>query len=281
MNFSCESPKSFDKLLIPEDSKLRVAITILNPLGQDFSIMKTQALNGMLSSLATNYNRKNKNVRLYEIGNIYIPKALPLTELPDERTQFTLGMYGDGDFFTMKGVVEEFFEKVGLKNKISYDPDNKKPFLHPGRQADIVYDGKVVGYIGEVHPTVCENYGINDRVIYADIDMPYIVELASFTIKYEGIAKFPASTRDISLVVDKSVLVGTMTAAIEKKGGKLLEECRLFDIYEGEQVGEGKKSVAFALTFRAKDRTLADTEINEIMEKILAELTKLGANLRQ
>ena len=281
MNYSFESPKAFDKLLIPEDSKLRDAITITNPLGQDFSIMKTQALNGMLSSLATNYNRKNKNVRLYEIGNIYIPKALPLTELPDERTQFTLGMYGDGDFFTMKGVVEEFFEKVGLKNKISYDPDNKKPFLHPGRQADIVYDGKVVGYIGEVHPTVCENYGINDRVIYADIDMPYIVELASFTIKYEGIAKFPASTRDISLVVDKSVLVGTMTAAIEKKGGKLLEECRLFDIYEGEQVGEGKKSVAFALTFRAKDRTLADTEINEIMEKILAELTKLGANLRQ
>lgn len=281
MNYSFESPKAFDKLLIPEGSKLRDAITITNPLGQDFSIMKTQALNGMLSSLATNYNRKNKNVRLYEIGNIYIPKALPLTELPDERTQFTLGMYGDGDFFTMKGVVEEFFEKVGLKNKISYDPDNKKPFLHPGRQADIVYDGKIVGYIGEVHPTVCENYGINDRVIYADIDMPYIVELASFTIKYEGIAKFPASTRDISLVVDKSVLVGTMTAAIEKKGGKLLEECRLFDIYEGEQVGEGKKSVAFALTFRAKDRTLADTEINEIMEKILAELTKLGANLRQ
>ena len=281
MNYSFESPKAFDKLLIPEGSKLRDAITITNPLGQYFSIMKTQALNGMLSSLATNYNRKNKNVRLYEIGNIYIPKALPLTELPDERTQFTLGMYGDGDFFTMKGVVEEFFEKVGLKNKISYDPDNKKPFLHPGRQADIVYDGKVVGYIGEVHPTVCENYGINDRVIYADIDMPYIVELASFTIKYEGSAKFPASTRDISLVVDKSVLVGTMTAAIEKKGGKLLEECRLFDIYEGEQVGEGKKSVAFALTFRAKDRTLADTEINEIMEKILAELTKLGANLRQ
>ena len=281
MNYSFESPKAFDKLLIPEGSKLRDAITITNPLGQDFSIMKTQALNGMLSSLATNYNRKNKNVRLYEIGNIYIPKALPLTELPDERTQFTLGMYGDGDFFTMKGVVEEFFEKVGLKNKISYDPDNKKTFLHPGRQADIVYDGKVVGYIGEVHPTVCENYGINDRVIYADIDMPYIVELASFTIKYEGIAKFPASTRDISLVVDKSVLVGTMTAAIEKKGGKLLEKCRLFDIYEGEQVGEGKKSVAFALTFRAKDRTLADTEINEIMEKILAELTKLGANLRQ
>lgn len=281
MNYSFESPKAFDKLLVPENSDLRQAIRILNPLGQDFSIMKTQALNGMLTSLATNYNRKNKNVRLYEIGNIYIPKALPLTELPDERTQFTLGMYGDGDFFTMKGVVEEFFEKAGLDGRITYDPEDKKPFLHPGRQADIIYDGVKVGYLGEVHPQVCENYNIGDRVYYADIDMPYIVEHACFDKKYEGIAKFPTSTRDISLVVDKEVLIGTMENAIIKKGGKLLESCELFDIYEGEQVGEGKKSVAFSLVFRAKDRTLSDTEISEIMDKILAELTRLGAVLRQ
>ncbi len=281
MNYSFESPKAFDKLLVPENSDLRQAIRILNPLGQDFSIMKTQALNGMLTSLATNYNRKNKNVRLYEIGNIYIPKALPLTELPDERTQFTLGMYGDGDFFTMKGVVEEFFEKAGLDGRITYDPEDKKSFLHPGRQADIIYDGVKVGYLGEVHPQVCENYNIGDRVYYADIDMPYIVEHACFDKKYEGIAKFPTSTRDISLVVDKQVLIGTMENAIIKKGGKLLESCELFDIYEGEQVGEGKKSVAFSLVFRAKDRTLSDTEISEIMDKILAELTGLGAVLRQ
>lgn len=281
MNYSFESPKAFDKLLVPENSDLRQAIRILNPLGQDFSIMKTQALNGMLTSLATNYNRKNKNVRLYEIGNIYIPKALPLTELPDERTQFTLGMYGDGDFFAMKGVVEEFFEKAGLDGRITYDPEDKKPFLHPGRQADIIYDGVKVGYLGEVHPQVCENYNIGDRVYYADIDMPYIVEHACFDKKYEGIAKFPTSTRDISLVVDKQVLIGTMENAIIKKGGKLLESCELFDIYEGEQVGEGKKSVAFSLVFRAKDRTLSDTEISEIMDKILAELTGLGAVLRQ
>lgn len=281
MNYSFESPKAFDKLLVPENSDLRLAIRILNPLGQDFSIMKTQALNGMLTSLATNYNRKNKNVRLYEIGNIYIPKALPLTELPDERTQFTLGMYGDGDFFTMKGVVEEFFEKAGLDGRITYDPEDKKSFLHPGRQADIIYDGVKVGYLGEVHPQVCENYNIGDRVYYADIDMPYIVEHACFDKKYEGIAKFPTSTRDISLVVDKQVLIGTMENAIIKKGGKLLESCELFDIYEGEQVGEGKKSVAFSLVFRAKDRTLSDTEISEIMDKILAELTGLGAVLRQ
>ena len=281
MNYSFESPKAFDKLLVPENSDLRQAIRILNPLGQDFSIMKTQALNGMLTSLATNYNRKNKNVRLYEIGNIYIPKVLPLTELPDERTQFTLGMYGDGDFFTMKGVVEEFFEKAGLDGRITYDPEDKKSFLHPGRQADIIYDGVKVGYLGEVHPQVCENYNIGDRVYYADIDMPYIVEHACFDKKYEGIAKFPTSTRDISLVVDKQVLIGTMENAIIKKGGKLLESCELFDIYEGEQVGEGKKSVAFSLVFRAKDRTLSDTEISEIMDKILAELTGLGAVLRQ
>ncbi len=281
MNYSFESPKAFDKLLIPEDSELRKAITIMNPLGQDFSIMKTQALNGMLSSLATNYNRKNRNVRLYEIGNIYIPKSLPLTELPDERTQFTLGMFGDGDFFTMKGVVEEFFEQVGLDGRITYNPDNKKPFLHPGRQADIIYDGQIVGFLGEVHPSVADNYGIGDRVYYADIDMPYIVEKAAFDKKYEGIAKFPASTRDISLVVDKSVMVGTMEAAIVKRGGKLLESCSLFDIYEGAQVGDGKKSVAFSLVFRANDRTLSDTEINEVMDKILSELTNLGAVLRQ
>lgn len=281
MNYSFESPKAFDKLLIPEDSKLRETVEIMNPLGQDFSIMKTQSLNGMLTSLSTNYNRKNKNVRLYEIGNIYIPKSLPLTELPDERTQFTLGMYGDGDFFTMKGVVEEFFEKVGMNKKLIYDTSSPKTFLHPGRQADIVYNDTVIGYLGEIHPQVADNYNIGERVQIAVIDMPYVVEMSDFDKKYEGIAKFPASTRDISMVVDKDVTVGTLENAIEKKGGKLLENCTLFDIYEGEQVGEGKKSVAFSLVFRAKDRTLADTEVNELMDKILTELKSLGAVLRQ
>lgn len=281
MNYSFESPKAFDKLLISEDSKLRETVEIMNPLGQDFSIMKTQSLNGMLTSLSTNYNRKNKNVRLYEIGNIYIPKSLPLTELPDERTQFTLGMYGDGDFFTMKGVVEEFFEKVGMNKKLVYDTSSPKTFLHPGRQADIVYNDTVIGYLGEIHPQVADNYNIGERVQIAVIDMPYVVEMSDFDKKYEGIAKFPASTRDISMVVDKDVTVGTLENAIEKKGGKLLENCTLFDIYEGEQVGEGKKSVAFSLVFRAKDRTLADTEVNELMDKILTELKSLGAVLRQ
>ena len=280
MTYSFESPKVFDKLLLPEDSPLRKAIVISNPLGEDFSIMRTTSLNGMLTSLSTNYNRRNKNVKLYELGNIYLPKALPLTELPDERMQFTLGFYGDGDFFSMKGVVEEFLEKVGMRNKPEYNPDAGKTFLHPGRQADIVYDGEVIGYLGEVHPDVLDIYSIGEKAYVAVIDMPHIVEKATFDRKYEGIAKFPAVTRDISMVMDKSVLVGIVEDIIEKRGGKLVESYKLFDIYEGSQIKSGFKSVAYSISFRAKDRTLEDKDINPIMENILKDLGALGTELR-
>lgn len=280
MTYSFESPKVFDKLLLPEDSPLRKAIVISNPLGEDFSIMRTSSLNGMLTSLSTNYNRRNKNVKLYELGNIYLPKSLPLTELPDERMQFTLGFYGDGDFFSMKGVVEEFLEKVGMRNKPEYNPDAGKTFLHPGRQADIVYDGEVIGYLGEVHPDVLDIYSIGEKAYIAVIDMPHIVEKATFDRKYEGIAKFPAVTRDISMVMDKSVLVGTVEDIIEKRGGKLVESYKLFDIYEGSQIKSGFKSVAYSISFRAKDRTLEDKDINPIMENILKDLGALGIELR-
>lgn len=280
MTYSFESPKVFDKLLIPQDSQLRNTVVISNPLGEDFSIMRTTPLNGMLTSLATNYNRRNKDVKLYELGNIYLPKALPLTELPEERMQFTLGFYGEGDFFTMKGVVEEFFEKAGMRNKPEYDPKAGRPYLHPGRQADIIYDKEVVGYLGEVHPEVLDNYSIGDRVYIAVLDMPHIVAKASFDRKYKGIAKFPAVTRDISMVMKKSVLVGTIEDIIEKRGGSLVESYKLFDIYEGAQIQSGYKSVAYSISFRAKDRTLEDKDINPIMEKILKDLGNLGIELR-
>ena len=281
MTYSFESPKVFDKLMLPEDAKERQAIVISNPLGEDFSIMRTISLNGMLTSLATNYNRRNKNVRLYEMGNIYLPKSLPLTELPDERMQFTLGMYGDGDFFSMKGVVEEFLDKIGMHEKEVYDPKAGKSFLHPGRQANIIYDGVVIGYMGEVHPTVAANYGIGDRAYVAVLDMPSIVEKATFDRKYEGIAKFPAVTRDISMVLPKEILVGQVEEIIATRGGKILENYELFDIYEGSQIKEGFKSVAYSLSFRAKDHTLTDTEITSAMKKILDGLQALGAELRQ
>ncbi len=281
MCYSFESPKVYDKLRIPADSPVRQAIEIMNPLGEDYSIMRTLPLNGMLTSLATNYNRRNKNVRLYELGNIYLPKSLPLTELPEERMQFTLGMYGDGDFFTMKGVIEEFFEKIGMKGRESYDPNAGRTYLHPGRQANIVYDGKVVGYLGEVHPDVADSYGIGDRAYVAVIDMPEILEYATYDRKYTGIAKYPAVTRDISMVVPKQILVGQIEEVIAKRGGKYLESYELFDLYEGAQIRRGFKSVAYSIVFRAKDRTLEEADVASAMEKILKGLEDLGIELRK
>ena len=190
-------------------------------------------------------------------------------------------MYGDGDFFTMKGVVEEFFDAVGMTRKKEYDPKAGKPFLHPGRQANIVYDGVVLGYLGEVHPLVLENYNIGTRAYVAVLDMPAIVPFTTFDRKYEGIAKFPAVGRDLSMVVPHDVLVGQIESVLAQRGGKILEHYELFDIYEGEQVKKGYKSVAYSLSFRAKDRTLEEADINAALKKILNGLEQLGIELRQ
>ena len=281
MCYSFESPKVFDKLLLAQDDVLRKAVTIANPLGEDFSVMRTISLNGILTSLATNYNRRNKDVKLYELGNVYLPESVPVTTLPEERMQFTLGFYGDGDFYTMKGVIEEFLESIGMKDKKEYDPKAGKNFLHPGRQANIIYGGKVLGYLGEVHPEVLDNYGIGTKAYVAVLDMPEIIPFATFDRKYEGIAKYPAVTRDISMVVPREILVGQIEAVIAQRGGKILESYVLFDIYEGSQIKAGFKSVAYTLTFRAKDRTLEDADVSAAMKKILNGLQGLGIELRQ
>ena len=278
MTYSFESPKVFDKLKLAADAEERKTVVISNPLGEDFSIMRTLPLNGMLNSLATNYNRRNKDVKLYELAKVYVP--VEGEDLPDERVQFTLGFYGDGDFFTMKGVVEEFLEKIGMSARPEYDPEAGKTFLHPGRQAEILYKDTVIGYLGEVHPDVADTYGLGERTYIAVLDLPEILPFASFDRKYEGIAKFPAVTRDISMVMPKTVLVGEVEKIIEKRGGKLLEKYNLFDIYEGAQIKEGFKSVAYTISFRAKDRTLEDKDIQPIMEKILEDLSGMGIELR-
>ena len=281
MTYSFESPKVFDKLLLPADAKERGAITISNPLGEDFSIMRTISLNGMLTSLATNYNRRNKDVKLYEQGNIYVAKSLPLTELPDERMQMTFGSYGEGDFFTMKGVLETFFESVGMNEKVEYDPNAGKSFLHPGRQANVIYKGVVLGYLGEVHPMVCANYDLKGKVYVAVLDMPNVIPFTTYDRKYEGIAKFPAVTRDISMVVPKNILAGDIEKMLAQRGGKILESYRLFDIYEGEQIEAGFKSMAYALSFRDKTKTLQEEEVAGAMKKIMNGLTSLGIELRK
>lgn len=280
MAYSFESPKVFDRLLLSKDAPERQAIEISNPLGEDFSIMRTISLNAMLISLSTNMAHRNKNVRLYEFGNIYLPKELPLKELPEERMQMTLGMYGEGDFFTLKGVLEDIFETLGVDNMIEYLPTKEYPFLHPGRQASVMLGNEKVAYIGQVHPEVMDNYSMKQNAIVAVIDMPVLVAHATFDRKYEAVAKFPAIKRDLSMTVSKEIFVGQLEKIIKKSGGKLLESVELFDVYEGNQIEAGKKSVAYSLTFRAKDRTLEESEINVIVEKILNKLSELGAELR-
>lgn len=281
MSFSFESPKVYDKLCLSEDDVLRKSIRISNPLGEDYSVMRTSALGGILSSLSTNYNRRNKNVRLYELANVYIPKEIPLSELPDERMQLALGMYGEGDFFTMKGVVEDVLYRLGLKEKAEYKPDTGKAYLHPGRQADIIYKKHNIGFIGEVHPVVQKSFEIGEKTYIAVIDMKAATDMADAYVKYQGVPKFPAITRDISLSMKKEVTAGEIEEIIRKAGGQLLESYELFDIYEGSQLLKGYKSLAYKIVLRAKDRTLTDSDANQIMDKIISSLAKKEVVLRQ
>ena len=280
MTYSFESPKVFDKLKLPADSVYRKTVVISNPLGEDFSVMRTLPIHGMLTSLSTNYNRRNKNVKLYELAKVYLA-ADDVNELPDERVEFTLGAFGSVDFYSMKGVIEEFLEKIGMKKKPTYDAKAGIPFLHPGRQADVYYADKKIGYIGELHPDVADTYSIGERTYIVVIDIPTVTEMASFDKKFTGIAKFPAVTRDISMVMPKELPVGEVEKIIEKRGGKILESYNLFDIYEGSQIKEGFKSVAYSIAFRAKDRTLEDKDITPVMEKIFKDLEADGIELRK
>ncbi|MBO4835177.1 MAG: phenylalanine--tRNA ligase subunit beta [Lachnospiraceae bacterium] len=282
MTFSFESPKVFDKLHLAADDPHRNVVTISNPLGEDYSIMRTSLINGMLTSLAINFNRRNKSAALYELSNIYLPKALPLTELPDERMTLCFGFYGDGDFFDLKGTMEEVLTHLGLRMPRDYVADASLPFLHPGRQAKVMVKGgrEQIGYLGEVHPQVSKAYGMNGKVYIAQVDVQTLYDYANFDKKYKEIPKYPAVTRDLSLVMDKEIPAGEIENVISKCGGKLLESCSLFDIYEGERIGENKKSLAYNMVFRANDRTLEDKDVNPIIDKIIAKLKEKNIELR-
>lgn len=281
MVYSFESPKSFDKLGLADDSIIRKVATIDNPLGEDFSIMRRSTMNGILGALSTNYANRNENVRLYEIGTIYQPESLPLEKLPEESKKLTIGMYGDCDFFFIKGVVESLFDTMNFLDDIEFDPDIKLSFLHPGRKAKILLEAKEIGYIGEVHPTVTENYDIEEKVYVAVLDMDNMINKASLDHKYTTVPKYPAVNRDLAMLVKDDILVGEIKKIIKMRGGKLIENIALFDVYKGSQIKEGYKSVAYALSFRAVDHTLKEKEIGKTMKKILSGLeTELGATLR-
>ena len=281
MTYSFESPKVFDKMLIPADSDLRKTVTISNPLGEDFSVMRTVSFNGILNSLSTNYNRRNESAGLFEVAKVYLPKALPLTELPDEVPTLTIGMYGKMDFYDLKGVVEHLMSVLGIGAKAEYTTETSLPWMHPGRTAAVTIAGKAVGYLGEVHPTVAKNYEIGTKAYLAVLNINVLTEESNLVNVYHPLPKFPAITRDIAMLVKEDVTVKEIADEIRKNGGVYLEEVKLFDVYQGEQIEKGYKSVAYSISFRSAERTLADTDVAETMDAILHGLAKeLDAQLR-
>lgn len=282
MTYSFESPKVFDKLRLDEDDEMRKAIKIANPLGEDYSIMRTSLIDGMLTSLSVNYNRRNKKAALFELSNIYLSESIPPEKLPDERMTLCAGFYNKGDFFDLKGAIEQVFKDLGITIPRSYDNKEKLAFLHPGRQARVMIKGgrEEIGFLGQVHPLVAKKYGIGTEVFLAQVDVKALCELAGFDRKYKPIPKYPAVTRDISLVMAKEVPAGDIEAVIRKCGGRLLESIELFDVYEGERIGEGEKSLAYSISFRAPDKTLEDAQVNPIIDEMIERLGEKGAKLR-
>lgn len=281
--FSIVSPKVFDQIDIPEDSPLRRTIVISNPMGEDFSILRTTTIPEMLKSLSVNNNRKIPEARLFELAHVYIP--VDGQQLPDERQTLTLGMYGSGiDFFELKGCVEQLLSNMGIE-KAEFRPETDNPTFHPGRTARLFVwkngERKDCGVLGEIHPEVAKKNECPQRTYVAMLDVETLIEASSLEKQYNQLPKFPAVTRDLAIVVDDNVYVADLMAAIQEKGGEFLEYVNLFDVYKGEQVPEGKKSVAFALSFRSNDRTLKDEDVNVAMDRILKNLEKgFDAQLR-
>lgn len=277
--YSFVSPKVFDKILIPKESDLRNTVKIMNPLGEDYSIMRTTSIPSMMDALSRNYSRNNEVVRLFEIGKIYIPNE-DEKELPEERNIVTLGMYGKADYLDLKGVVENLIECLGIE-KVKFTRESENPTFHPGKTAALYIKNERVGVVGEIHPDVSENYGVEERCYIAELNLDVLLKHSNVERKYKALPKFPAVTRDIAILVDSSILVQEIQETITKQGGAILESAKLFDVYEGEQIPKDKKSIAYSLIYRGKNKTLTDKEVNKVHDKIVRALEfKLGAELR-
>ncbi|WP_050698342.1 phenylalanine--tRNA ligase subunit beta [Anaeromassilibacillus senegalensis] len=278
MTYSFISPKYYDKICMPADHPLRKSIIISNPLGEDTSIMRTVALPSMMEVLSRNYNNRNESACLFELASEYIPTTE--NQLPEEKTTLIAGMYGNkADFFTVKGMVEQLLAAVSMTG---YDiaASSEEYSYHPGRCAVLRIDGKQLGVIGELHPQVAENYGIGERVYSFSLDVDLLFACAKPEKTYTPLPKFPAVTRDLALLCDDRIPVLDLEKAIVKGAGNLLEKIKLFDVYKGAQIEDGKKSVAFSITLRSNDNTLTEEHTTTVMKKVMAELEKIGANLR-
>ena len=278
--YSFISPKSFDQISLSDHSVLRNALTILNPLGEEYSVMRTTLVSNLLEVLARNFKRSVPSAKAFEIGNVFFPKSEAL--LPVEKKSMAFGMYGqEEDFYSIKGVLDHLMETFGIK-AYSYEAEPNHGTYHPGRCANIIYgDGHVLGTIGEVHPLVLKNYSIDVPVMICDLDFNMFMQISRRDKKFKGVPKYPSSTRDLAVLVKEETNHQEIVDIIHENGGKYLESCQLFDVYQGPQIQDGYKSMAYALSFRAEDRTLVEEDVNKGMTKILAKLEeRLEAKLR-
>ncbi len=278
LTYSFVSPSIFDLIRLPQDSPLRKALRIQNPLGEDASIMRTVALPSMLAILARNYNYHNDAVKLYELAKVYLPHEG--RTLPDEPKHLVLGTYGEGeDFFSLKGEIETLLDKLNLPAG-DYVAETGNPAFHPGRCARLFVSGIDLGCFGQIHPLVAGNYGIDAEIYAAELDFTALAKLEKPERTYQPLPKYPAVTRDLALVCDESKTVAELEKAIDEAGGPLLRSIRLFDIYRGKGIPEGKKSLAFRLTLRSDERTLTDADSDAVISAVLERVKALGASLR-
>lgn len=282
--FSFVSPKYFDKIALPADSKLRKPLVITNPLGEDTSVMRTTALPSMLEILARNYNNRNESARLFEIGKEYLPTTPD--QLPLEPARLTIGMYGGNvDFYDLKGVIEALMVQLKISGcryeRCGEDcPFDEKSAFHPGRSAVLYVGDTPLGIFGELHPNVQNNYGIGVKTYAAKLNIPEMLEHAATEISYQPLPKYPATTRDLSLVCDDGIPVAQLEQAIRKAVGNILEKVTLFDVYKGQQIAQGKKSVSYSISMRSHDGTLTDEQADGAMKRVLKALKAMGAELR-
>lgn len=278
ITYSFIDPKENAMAGIPEGDERYNFVRITNPLGEENSVMRTDMTSSVLKTLRTNHARRNSQAAVFEIGTIFTP--VEGRELPDETKQIALGMYGEYDFYAIKGILESLFEAVGIYG-CEFKACGDNPTYHGGRCARIYKKDKYLGIIGQIHPAVCANFKLDTEVYAAVIDFEALAELADMSRHYVPLPKFPAVTRDIAVTVDKTVEVGQIVKIIEAQGSDIIEDCKLFDIYEGVQVGRDKKSVAYSITFRSAEKTLTDEDVNPVIDRILKQLEeKLGAQLR-
>ncbi len=281
ITYSFTSPNVYESIGIKDKADYPDTVRIANPLGEDQSVMRTTMLPSLLEVLSRNYNRRIENCSIFEINPVFIPKSLPMTDLPEEVLTLAMGEYGeDADFYAMKGIIEALMSFLGLDERVEFKAALHSA-LHPGRTAEVLLDGESIGKFGELHPNTAANYDINTRAILGELNLKIMLDKANTVRQYRSLPKYPAVTRDLAFVVDKKVLAAEILERVRRGGGRILEEVSLFDIYEGSQIPEGCKSMAYSLTYRAADRTLKDEEVNKAHEKIVSLLeTELGAKLR-